>query len=642
MYFESLSGDEEVRWLSKGLPNMLVTDLAQTPGLDVVSSQRIHEILTEIGQEDLDTINKSLVPEIAQRAGAGAVVVGSIFKSGPEIRLDVQVQDVGSGRVLSAESVRGKDVFPLVDELTDRIRASLDLGDRPAGRPIAEVTTPSLDAFQLYSEGLEALRNVRRRDARKALEEAVEMDPSFAMAYFGLWGLARQLGETSRADQYRKKVLEHLDRLPERQKLLVQATAGEAQGKPEEAENILEGLLARYPDEEEAYRELGRVYGGLNQPERVLATAERAVKAIPRSGSLRNTYGYALLQRARYAEGIREFETYAKLNPNEPNPHDSLGEAYLFTGQPERALEKYTRALEIDPSFGSEFNRAWAYGMLGRYDDALADIRKTRNSPGEIAQTNVLAMHAFTLSRVGRYRDAEESLKEAAELAVRQGNIAAEVDVDHLSAVLELERGQYADVIVRTRRTQERIPAFTVFAHLLAGIAEVHRGNLEAARAHLDSQVEIYDPYLVEENWMYHTLQGEIALGDGDLAAAESAFAAGETELKMWLGVSHATRSILSIFINNLTLRDGFARVRKEQGDLAGAVEIYRKLNTPDISNKYTSMMETRFVLETARLLDETGDKEGARAEYERFLELWKNADAGLPELKEARAYVAK
>ena len=52
-------------------------------------------------------------------------------------------------------------------------------------------------------------------------------------------------------------------------------------------------------------------------------------------------------------------------------------------------------------------------------------------------------------------------------------------------------------------------------------------------------------------------------------------------------------------------------------------------------------MYEPRFVLETARLLDQQGDKEGAREEYQRFVELWSNADPGLPELEEARAYLA-
>ncbi|MEE9264968.1 MAG: serine/threonine-protein kinase, partial [Vicinamibacteria bacterium] len=178
MYFESLSGDEEVRWLAKGLPNMLLTDLAQTPGLEVVSSQRLHEILKQIGHDNLESIDKSVVAEVARKAGAGAVVVGSIFKSGDEIRIDVQVEDVSTGRILSADSVRGEDVFPLVDELTNSIRASLDMGDRPGGKALADVTTPSLEAFQLYTEGLEASGNFRHEDARKLLEQAVEIDPS--------------------------------------------------------------------------------------------------------------------------------------------------------------------------------------------------------------------------------------------------------------------------------------------------------------------------------------------------------------------------------------------------------------------------------------------------------------------------------
>ena len=56
--------------------------------------------------------------------------------------------------------------------------------------------------------------------------------------------------------------------------------------------------------------------------------------------------------------------------------------------------------------------------------------------------------------------------------------------------------------------------------------------------------------------------------------------------------------------------------------------------------SKWTAMLEPRYVLEIARLLDEMGDKEGARTEYERFLELWKDADEGLPELEEARKFV--
>jgi TolB-like protein/predicted Ser/Thr protein kinase len=207
MYFEDHTGSEEIRWLSRGLPNMLTTGLAQTPGLDVVSSQRIQEILRQVGAEDLDVIDKAVVSEVARRAGAGAVVAGSIFKSGAEVRIDVQVEDVGSGRVLAAQSVRGSDIFGLVDELAGRIRGGLELTEAPSARSITEITTPSLEAYRLFSEAMEAFRNVRYPDARRRMQRAVEIDPAFAIAYFYLSVMAERVGEPAASAEYMRKAL---------------------------------------------------------------------------------------------------------------------------------------------------------------------------------------------------------------------------------------------------------------------------------------------------------------------------------------------------------------------------------------------------------------------------------------------------
>ena len=203
-------------------------------------------------------------------------------------------------------------------------------------------------------------------------------------------------------------------------------------------------------------------------------------------------------------------------------------------------------------------------------------------------------------------------------------------------------------MVARIERTLKRVPEIaesfirdysSLTAHFLAGLAEVRRGNLDPARAHLESLREIYDPDINWQNFMPWVLEGEIALAAGDLAAAESAFATAEPELKMFFNMGSSTANT---FVNNLAFHDGPARVKVAKGDIAGAIKLYRKLNTPDISAKYTGIVEPRFLLETARLLEKTGDKEGARANYERFLELWKDADSDLPELKEARAYVAR
>ncbi|MGH9460985.1 MAG: protein kinase domain-containing protein [Vicinamibacteria bacterium] len=655
MYFEDNTGSEEIRWLAKGLPNMLVTDLAQTPGLDVVSRQRIQEILRQIGKDELEAIDASLVPEIARRAGAGAVVGGSIYKLDDQIRIDVQVEDVGSGRILSAHSVRGNDVFPLVDELTGRIRDSLNMTKAPLERGIAEVTTASLEAYRHYVEGLEASRNFRWADAREHLERAVEIDPSFAIAKFELYYLAPLWGDATLVETYRKKVSEHLDRLPERQRLFIEAHfARHDDNDPERARDLLEELLIRYPDEADAYTNLAMVYNGpLNEPQKALETLARGTAAVPMAGTVHNQYAYYLLYAGRYQEAFRELDTYAELNPEEPNPFDSMGEAYLFTGQPAKALESYARALEVDPTFfNAHTGRAWGFAMLGRYDEAREEIAEREKGIATAGfrtlQPVTAFLGAFIDSREGRYREAQKQIALGLQLAESLDQAESVVPLLLLEASLALERGDYAQTLGATRRALELIPeledaqqrtAQTLFTQLLAGTAEARSGDVSSARERWEAQRDVSGPKQLLLNFAFHALEGEIALAEGDLPTAAAAFSAAEPEIKMHL---HMTRPVESLAVNNPPMRDGLARVKVAQGDLAGAIEIYRSLLTPDVESKWTAMLEPRYVLALARLLDQTGNTAAARAEYQRFLDLWKHADPELRELAEARAYLAR
>jgi tetratricopeptide (TPR) repeat protein len=652
MPFENLSGSEETQWLSQGIPNLLLTGLGQIPGLDVVGSQRLREILNQMGGGELKAINKGRALEVARRAGAGAIVGGSIFPAGPEVRIDVQVEDVGSGRLLFAHSVRGKDIFLLVDELTEQIRTSLNLAAGPSARSVAELTTDSPEAYQLYTEAMEARKHVRGWQVRELLQRAVEIDPSFAMAYFRL-SFASGVDRASR-EEYRRRALEHLDRLPERQKLYLQADVYQQQGNLDDAIKTFEQLLARYPDEEQAYSSLSRLYRlFIHDPEKQLAVLQRGVKALPGSGFLHNHYGGAMLSYGLYAEALREFEIYAQLNPREANPHDSLGWAYLVIGQPEEALERYTRALEVDPSFFlAHGGRVWGYAILGRYDEALnelAEEEKIRKRVGS-NPTRALFMKAFMLSRVGRYREAEPHILQGIQLADKddwRGRLPFEL----LSALLALEKHNYSLARAGASRAQKLFPKdpspqnapsqddAVMLTHVLAGTAEAWSGRLEAAQAHLESARKLYDrsfPWF--RMWWYHALEGEIALAEGNLAAAEAAFSGGEPEIKMYFFVGPTA----IVFANHFPSRDWPARVKKARGDLNGAIDAYRKLLTPDISRKWTTMLEPRYVLELARLLAQTGDTQAAKKEYERFLELWKDADPDIPTLQEAKAEYAK
>jgi tetratricopeptide (TPR) repeat protein len=304
----------------------------------------------------------------------------------------------------------------------------------------------------------------------------------------------------------------------------------------------------------------------------------------------------------------------------------------------------------MNPSFELQLESTWAYAILGRFEEALAEADKMG---GWVPETNRHLLQGFILSRVGRYREAQEHLYQASELAEGLENPTARVDTLLLGALLSLEGENYTESIEITSRAEDMLPRVsppnrkelgTALAHLLAGVAEARSGDLEAARRHRKALSGVspsltFKPQEVQ-SWSQNALDGEIALASGDLSGAEAAFTSGEPDLKM--AALPIMAPIQTVLLNNLPFRDGLARLKKTRGDLAGSLELYRNLNTPGIRNPWTAMLEPRYVLEVARLLDEMGDQEGAAAEYQRFLELWKNADPELPELEEAKRYLTE
>ena len=342
------------------------------------------------------------------------------------------------------------------------------------------------------------------------------------------------------------------------------------------------------------------------------------------STAVRNGRGYSLLREGHPEDAIREFEENVKAAPRDANSYDSLGEAYLVMGAPDKAVEYYERALTINPTFGaSRTGRAWAWGMLGRFDQAIAD-----DPPDPLVK-------ALLLSRVGRYEETEEIL-------AGEGRQASAV---LLASMLATERGEYEDALKDVRSAEEiavdlreetkRVSL--VLADLLGGTAAARSGDLKTAQARLASQTKRYKATDPTEKWWHQTLAGEIALAGADPQAALDAYAAGEPSRKMWANLRDTS---MVIFANSLSVRDVPARAQTARGDTAGAIQTYRRLLTPGPEQKWAALFEPRYVLAIARLLNRTGDNAASKQEYQRFLNFWKNADPGLPEITEARRMV--
>jgi tetratricopeptide (TPR) repeat protein len=389
----------------------------------------------------------------------------------------------------------------------------------------------------------------------------------------------------------------------------------------------------------------------------MLAFLQQWAKALPGPGSghFHNHYGYALLHHGLYTDAEREFRAYLRVSPNEANPHDSLAELFVLTGRPEHATEHYEQALRLNPLFGfSHLGMAYAGAMRGQYEDAVASMSKLEElgSRAGVSAATVQLTSAFIRSRAGRYREADLRIGAGRRLAREAGDAANEAESWLVEAVLAQERGQTARAVEAARQAAgaaERVPAealrtrFSSLAQLTGGIIEASAGRLESAAAHLAAQRRLNRGNdVVLESWE-RALAAQIALSEGRLADAEVDFGAAEPPARLSGTVPNlGLQTMIGILANNGPVRDGLARVMAARRDFKDAVALYARLNRPHIADRRTPVLEPRFVLASARLADRAGDRETARKEYARFLELWQDADEGLPEPGEARRYLRR
>ncbi len=235
-YFTNQSGNPDDDWLSQSLPEMLTTDLVQAGGLEVISTQRLYDLLAMSGRSDVATLDRGTATELARWAGAGVVIGGSIFRSGSRYRIDVQAHDTTSGQVVAASRVEGDDVFQMADQLAADLREGLQIavvGDQQ----LDELTTSSPQAYRLYAHGIRLYEHLRYAEAAAEFRMALAADPSYVTAQLRLGMSLIMSGE--RDDGM----------------LWIGRAAGRAASMPEQERLLAEGLQAQFVEGDQALAE---------------------------------------------------------------------------------------------------------------------------------------------------------------------------------------------------------------------------------------------------------------------------------------------------------------------------------------------------------------------------------------------------
>jgi tetratricopeptide (TPR) repeat protein len=254
LYFENLvdAGDRER--MGAVTSNLLVTSLAQVPGLNVVSTQRVLEAMRRLGRMGA-VADKGVALEIAKRVRATRLVTGSILRVTP-VLMTAEVTDVATGRLVRAERVEGlpgQTVFEVVDLLGSRLQDHLGFPGEPTRlAPVASRSSADLEAYRHYVAGLEHFALGAMDSALARFSASVARDSQFAQAQFQLaivqgW-LQDYIGTAAKqASLSRARAL--ADRLTPLERQALSGWERHSQGDDDGAFDILQPLARDFPDD---------------------------------------------------------------------------------------------------------------------------------------------------------------------------------------------------------------------------------------------------------------------------------------------------------------------------------------------------------------------------------------------------------
>ena len=253
----SVQGSPDIQYLGQGIVSLLSTKLDGAGDLRAVDSRSVLRLVSREGYAPGDVASGR---RIAAFFGSGLLLTGDIVEAAGRMQVSATLQ-AAEGDELAGATVDGQSdaVFDIVDDLTARLLSEFREGPAARVQRIAAVTTSSVPALKAFLEGEEHFRAGQFTEGMESFRRATELDSLFALAYYRLsiaaeWSFANQ-----RSIQAAEKAVQFSHRLSDRDRRLLEAYRLRRFGRNREAEVIYRSILSTYPDEAEAYLDLGEI-----------------------------------------------------------------------------------------------------------------------------------------------------------------------------------------------------------------------------------------------------------------------------------------------------------------------------------------------------------------------------------------------
>ncbi|HXW17354.1 MAG TPA: serine/threonine-protein kinase, partial [Candidatus Acidoferrales bacterium] len=321
------------------LKQALGVSLRQSPFLNVLSDDKVASTLGMMTKPANTPLIPDVAREVCQRSDSKAYVSGSIASIGSEFIVGLKAVNCHTGDILAEEQERAPGKEKVLDALgsaATKLRAELGESLSSVQKfdvPLAQETTPSLEALKAYSL---AQKTEREKGAGAALPyflRAVELDPNFASAYGGIGIMYANLGETERASVALTKAYELRDRASELEKFhITSAYYGFVTGELEKAAETYQEWIQSYPRDPIPYNNLGVVYSALGQFDKQLDVARSAVEFGPNNVINQETLAAALTTLNRFDEARKPMESALRAKLDDDSVHLTLYELDFLKG----------------------------------------------------------------------------------------------------------------------------------------------------------------------------------------------------------------------------------------------------------------------------------------------------------------------
>jgi serine/threonine protein kinase/tetratricopeptide (TPR) repeat protein len=574
------------------LKQALAVQLEQSPYLNIVPDQTVRKALQFMGRAADERVTGSVAREICEREHIKAMLSGSIATLGSQYVVALDATNCATGDSLAREQVTAASkeaVLPAVGKATSSLRGKL--GESLASiqkfdTPVTEATTSSLEALKAYVAADEMRNGGGEAESIPLFLHAVELDPNFALAYARLAAIYSNIGEEDRAVEFAKKAFDLRDRVSERERYYILSHYYFETGDIEKEKETLELAIKAYPNDSTAFGNLALEYNLF--------------------------YG-------QFDKAIPLANESSRLEPVSPYGYLHAAIAYLALNRLEEARSVLQRA--IDEKADNLFVHQLLYDLAFMNGDADAMQREMKWSEGKSSEYLLLNEATAAAASHGQMQKAGELMQRSVQVSDRLGFKGTTADTQAGSAVTLAEVGNVS-------KAKELAASSSASVHErvnmeLAAIALAMTGDVNRSQAIMDDLGRRFPDDTLLHQVFIPVVRALIEL---DHKAPDKAIQALQSATPYELGT---VPGFLPIYVR------GLAYLQAQRGAEAAA-EFQKIIDHRGIDPPTPEHSLAKLGLGRAYVI--AGDTAKARAAYQDFFALWKDADPDVPLLKEAKA----